>query len=183
MIEYDIIESVFRYKKAKRTGLPYIRHIDQGLHLLRHLKASPVVQGAWCLHPLFQLDEQFLPLMKGHGASLLHGVNFMVVALAMEYRASANSYLTKDAMYIDRHPILSPVPEVNLMLGVDKVQNFRDAKLHLYQHISRSEQDVLEGYFRSWLRALSLSLNDIEEMVAELGKHDQRLPGWLTPPK
>lgn len=178
MIEYDIIRSVFVGRKARRTNLPYIRHIDQGLYLLRYAKASQTVLGAWCLHPLFQLDEYFLPLLEGKGTFLFNGVTLPVLGLAMEYRASANSYLTSDErQHPDpasrQYPRLSPVKEVNLMLQVDKVQNYRDARLHLYPHITNSESAMLDRYFQRWLGALGVSSRDAEQMEKLLEQHDQ----------
>jgi len=172
VIEYEAIRSAYGERKAKRSGLPYLRHIDQGLLLLRFLKADDEVLRAWCLHPIFQLDELFVPLMKGdYPAVNPLQASSRILVLAMEYRAVANAFLTHD---VDRPggPRISRIPEVNMMLVADKVQNWRDARLHLYSKIDAEKATSLNRYFLTWLNALGVSFEVRSSLEAILSEDD-----------
>jgi len=152
-LEYQIVKTFYEGKKAKRSGLPYIKHIDDGLNILDALDASDITKRAWCLHPLVQADEDFVTNLKS-----LAACKPISVALAVEYRRVANSYLsTMPSM----KPVLSPLREVNQMLIADKVQNYNDFKRSNSEHPRYSE---LVSYFHDWYEALDLTLKNIEEL-------------------
>ncbi len=44
----------------KRSGILYIKHIDEGLEILTSIGAAQVVKDAWCLHPLLQDDKDLI---------------------------------------------------------------------------------------------------------------------------
>lgn len=173
--EYDVIRAAYGDRKAKRTGLPYIRHIDQGLLILKHLKVDSDVLSAWCLHPIFQLDEYLVPLMSGESQiafpSRALSFSTKVTVFGMEYRSVANAFLTKDT-FSGRMPIPSVIPEVNVMLVADKIQNYRDARLHLFPQLEWEGKERLNYYFGAWLTALRVSSEDRTTFEAILAEDD-----------
>lgn len=168
MIEYDAIKAAYGDRRAERSKLPYLRHIDQGILLLNAMKVTDDVLRAWCLHPIFQLDEFYVPLMKDGGAAFDSSPK--IVTLAMEYRAVANAFLTGDEASL-RLPKVSPIADVNLMLIADKVQNWRDARMHLFQHVDHAERSKLDRYFKKWLDALNVS-SDLQSTLGALLAED-----------
>jgi hypothetical protein len=167
MIEYDLIKETYGERRAKRSGLPYLRHIDQGLILLRALEVDGDVLRAWCLHPIFQLDEFYVPMVRE--GRVLRQISSRLAVLAMEYRAVANAYLTKNESE-DRLPKISPIDEVNLMLIVDKIQNWRDARL--FPHVSEEERAKLNRYFEKWLKELKFQPYQRKNLEALLAEDD-----------
>lgn len=177
-VEYEIINTMYCDLKAKRTGLPYMRHIDQGLVILEAMNAPPRTLRAWCVHPVFQLDDFFPPLMEegAKGARLLQMLSWQTVALAMEYRAVANAFLTKPRRWQPDFPHLSPVAEVNMMLCADKLQNERDARNHLYGKIPHEERRHLEEYFHRWFSVLKIEGPEFMQAQELLEMHDKEHP-------
>lgn len=146
-LEYQQISDHYRGKFAKRSGLPYMKHIDEGLAILASLGVTDDdVFRAWCLHPILQVDESFGALAHPEDLTL----SPRVMMLAMEYRAVANAYLRPHGIRAVRDIQLSPLEEVNNMLRADKIQNYRDAREH------HNEDKTLHAYFSSWLRALGV---------------------------
>lgn len=149
--EYMRISEAFSGKFSKRTGAPYMRHIDQGLTLLHVMGADATVLRAWCVHPLFQNDELFIPILKSYKYFSTESV--IVTVLAMEYRKVANAFLVPDLELI-AVPKISPIDEVNTMLIADKVQNYREVQLHRKQ-LEPSEH--LDRYFSKWFMSLKVT--------------------------
>ena len=75
--------------------------------------------------------------------------------LALEYRNIANATLSNREITCAGDIKLSPLPEVNLMLVADKVQNYKDFLLYHKGTHERSEQ--LDRYFQLWLERLGVS--------------------------
>lgn len=172
--EYTVIEIVYGNRRAARTGLPYMRHIDRGLALLEQLgEIGPtVIARAWCVHPIYQLDEFFNPLAAGFTGTKAPTNDPHVVLLAMEYRVRANAFLTGH-IGSDREPHPSQVRDVNTMLIVDKIQNWDDARKHLYSKISSSEARQLDIYFMRWLYALGVTHAQQHQLEAVLDDLDR----------
>ena len=165
--EYMLIRQHYEEATAKRSGVPLIRHIDEGLAILSHLGAGSAIKAAWCLHPLVQSDEM-LDLNFDRLAENVHGERLM---LSMEYRNQANRWLS-DKVYLGEHRIIwragvptpGPLQAVKLMLIADKVQNHKDFDLY---HLSRHPRsDELAVYFKAWHDALGLSAEDLRELRA-----------------
>lgn len=158
---YESFEKIMEYygsRRAKRSQVPLINHITEGLDILREEGASEYVQAAFCIHPLIQADEDLLENI-GWCVKKLHPY---VVYLALEYREYANSYLCKpetDHYSTEAiHNLLKDCPvEVLLMLYADKLQNQKDFILYHLDTHSRSYQ--LKNYFEKWIYVLHALLH------------------------
>jgi hypothetical protein len=51
-----LIAEYYGDRRAKRSGVPYINHITEGLVVMDRLGASKVAKDAYCVHPIFQDD-------------------------------------------------------------------------------------------------------------------------------
>ena len=152
---YSVVSEFYKDKKAERSGLPYMNHINEGLVILDAIGASVDACKAFCLHPLVQNP----PDLKANYSMLAGSVcSRPQLILAMEYRNIANSFLSP----MDNHPgfkdykkiKLSPLKDVNDMLVADKVQNYKDFLLYNRKH---PRADRLDIYFKAWLNALDIS--------------------------
>ncbi len=182
--EYPAVERWYGSRTAVRSGLPFMRHIDQGLLVLQELTDDMDVLRAWCVHPLFQVNEFFEPMMKqseSHVAPLINVVsNPRVVVFAMEYRAVANAFLSTDHDYVIVHegtqrPRISVLPQVNQMLLADKIQNYRDARLHVFSKVSADEAKSLDNYFHLWFSALGVGGWEVARYEAILEKAEKEI--------
>lgn len=153
---YDLIKEFYGDKCAKRSGIPLINHVDEGLEILDNLGADTTTRGAFCLHPIIQTDEDFeknfwwLYLVTAEEDAL-------AFIYAVEYRRAANAYLCNK--FTDHygqeeiaHFVGKLMPEIRLMLIADKLQNQKDFRKYHYGTHARSEQ--LEKYFINWLNYL-----------------------------
>ena len=130
---------------ARRSGLPYIKHIDDGLTILKNLTTDVLILQAYTLHPIIQSDVDYV---EGSKFLVEAGVHPIVLMLLGEYRKTANAYLPRDP---PRLPAISPDRRVNLMLYVDKIQNMSD--VCQYNKDIKDLPHYLE-YFTNWLKAL-----------------------------
>lgn len=166
--EYRAIEQHYGDIRARRSGIPHMNHIDEGLRVLhRWLGASGRAMRAWCLHPLVQADDD---LRRSHAAGLLDGFEPAVVTLALEYRNIANAFLSP----MEQHPgyddpgaiVLSPLAEVNAMLVADKLQNCKDFRR--YHAVTHPRAQRLEAYFNRWLAALGVDPEQVDRLDREV---------------
>ena len=154
-IEYNIIQGFYGSHVANRTKVLYINHVEEGLFVMNYLGHSELAQRAYIMHPVFQTDGDFPDAWKrlNKKDDPIHEVDITVIVLAVEYRSTANGYLSFASP--DEEPMLSPVEEVNQMLIADKVQNRKDFEIfHLHTH---ERSDRLQQYFKQWLEALGIS--------------------------
>jgi hypothetical protein len=151
-LEYRLIAEFYGTQTARRSGVPLINHINEGLVVLNSIGSTEQAKRAFCLHPLLQADAD---LQANY--HLVSGIDPHVVMLAMEYRSVANEFLS-DKMDLAVVPDvrLSPLTEVNEMLIADKVQNYKDFTKHHYGTHPRS--DKLNDYFHKWFAALDINL-------------------------
>lgn len=160
--ELQAIHRFYGDRVAERSQVPLINHITEGLTILTRLDASPTAKRAWCLHPLFQDDEQLLVV----DPAPFDPYDVMVV---MEYRSKANAWLSDKVVADGRRigaPDTGPLPEVRLMLIADKVQNFKDFQIH---HLGTHERSAeLNYYFRTWLLVLGIDDAQYERLVLDL---------------
>lgn len=170
-LEYAAIKTFYGRRCAKRSKVPLINHIDQGLAIIRELNGAAGADYAFCIHPLFQGDKELTTVGR---AFCLKTKNPFPVMLAMEYRQWANAWLadkvTKNAMlnssgkpvkeWIETvgEPSSGPFPAVREMLIADKVQNRKDFLEHHKGRHKRS--DELDFYFTHWLKVLGICERD-----------------------
>lgn len=170
---YQQISFAYQNLFARRSKLPYIKHIDEGITILEKIGASPVAVEAFILHPLFQSDRELFKIWFNH-TNPIKEINPRVVVLCMEYRAVANAFLSKDVGI--KQPELSVIPAVNHMLIADKVQNQADFirfQSCTGDNATMTPQDYsrLEKYFRLWREELTvfypelMSQFPLEEMI------------------
>ena len=152
-LEYAAISEYYGDKTAERSGVPLINHIDEGLTLLDNIGATEEAKRAYCLHPIFQSNDDLAA-----NKDTAYKYDSYIILLTMEYRKSANSYLcspktdswtTIDDLKTHVGPLL---PEVRHMLVADKTQNYKDFMIHHYAMHKRSTQ--LFSYFNLWLNYL-----------------------------
>lgn len=158
---YELIERFYGKRRAKRSGVLLMDHIDQGLIVLDALRAGQPTKDAFCLHPLFQADAELTTI----GLDVSHAYsNAYTIMLVMEYRQWANAWLSdkathtggRDGTFVQHGtPTPGPLLEVKHMLIADKVQNYKDFCAHHYGTHARSKE--LDFYFKTWLRALGVS--------------------------
>jgi hypothetical protein len=160
-IALDIAYYFYLNKNAKRSGLPYIFHIWEGIRILQELGADEKTIAAWCIHPLVQSDEDFDREMNSH-CLISNFVSGQVLFLALEYRHWANSHLSHMPSKI---PSFGHRDEIRKMLIADKVQNRKDFEKHL-----KGREDVksftLDSYYKEWFKALGI----FESQYTELAK-------------
>jgi hypothetical protein len=157
--EYRAIAAHYGTRTARRSGVPLMQHIDEGLAILARISATDAAQRAFCLHPLVQEDGD-LAASYPHITALTADLH--VVVLALEYRNIANRTLSTRPITSAADIPLSPLPEVNAMLVADKVQNRADfLQYHRATHPRATE---LDRYFVLWLERLGID----EARYAEL---------------
>jgi len=177
--EYLAIEAHYGSERAKRSGVPFMNHIDEGLRVLHRWKhASERSMRAFCLHPLVQEGAD---LRRTYEQGTLARLDPSVVALALEYRNIANAFLSPMEAHPghqDHHRIaLSPLPEVNTMLVADKIQNFKDFKRH--HSTTHPRAASLHRYFTQWFSALEIDPREVDRLMRET----QVPPGNVGPPR
>lgn len=171
LYEFSLISAHYSGKTTEGSGLPYMRHIEQGITVLAYIEASDTAAKAFCLHPLVQADED----LAANFEWLCRDPEVSVAALvmAMEYRHVANAFLSQ----MESHPgykdhkaiTLSPLADVNLMLIADKIQNRADfLRFHLETH---PRAHWLVKYFDIWLEALGVSHKQYGELARVMGGH------------
>lgn len=157
----QIIEQYYGSKIAKRSGVPYINHIYEGLAVLDYLGVSQEVKDAYCLHPIFQDDETFEKNIKNFYE--LKNINHLTLIFVMEYRNVANRGLNCFQVDDPDKIYLGPSNAVKFMLIADKVQNRKDfLKYHYNTHPKSKELDI---YFKNWLRKLDVTEKDFNKLV------------------
>ncbi|MDJ1482862.1 hypothetical protein QNI19_24650 [Cytophagaceae bacterium DM2B3-1] len=150
--EYQLIKTLYGDRKATRSQVPLLNHIDEGLQILVWEQAELTTQRAYCLHPVFQGDDS---LLENYTNVSLDNLDNRTILLAMEYRNIANQYLSTRIITQLEEIRLSPLKEVNQMLVADKIQNRKDFECyHQHSHIRSKELTI---YFANWLRRLGIS--------------------------
>jgi hypothetical protein len=150
--EYRAISTYYGDKIARRTMVPLMHHIDEGIALLATMDAKDTAVKAFCLHPLIQ-DDRGLVNAYSRLTELTDSVH--VIALAMEYRRVANNCHHHRVITSLDEIELSPLKEVNQMLAADKIQNRKDFVIHHRGSHPRTAE--LDRYFTLWLQKLGIT--------------------------
>lgn len=159
-IEYKLIEQAYGTKRAERSQVYLMNHIDEGVIIMKKHQAGLDAQKAFCLHPLVQSDDW----LKDHFEEVSLHTSARVLAYAMEYRSVANEYLSKRQIESLDEIRLSPLQAVTDMLIADKVQNYKD--FTLYHKGTHPWSDRLDKYFNNWLLKLGVTnFNEHFEML------------------
>jgi hypothetical protein len=164
MFELELITQYYGEKRAARSQVLFINHIQEGLVILDRIGAHELSKRTYCLHPLVQADEDLrnnYPSLIAHPEASLR----QSLPLAMEYRYIANSYLSQHEPP-EGGIHLSPIPFVNEALIADKVQNRKD--FERYHKESHANSERLDAYFKRWLSALNVSEARYQELIAGL---------------
>ena len=157
--EYAMIVEIYGNKTAKRSNVPLINHINEGIIILDEIGASDTAKKAYCMHPILQDDGA---LLKNY-EDVPNLSKPSVLIATMEYRRVANNYLSKRTINSIDEIELSPLKDVNDMLIADKVQNRKDFELY---HLDTHERsDVLDQYFKNWLTRLGITEERYQELV------------------
>ena len=168
-VEYKEVENYYRDRVAERSKVPLINHIKEGLIVLNEINANETTMKAYCLHPLFQNDSE----LGNYGlvVASIPSISPVAIMLTMEYRARANDWLSEKVNLSNGLPILDGMSShgclnsVKQMLIADKVQNYKDFKIHHLKSHQRSKD--LDAYFNVWLRELGVS-HDMYEKLERL---------------
>lgn len=156
-LAYIKIKDFYGTRCAKRSQIPLMNHIDEGLLILDYFNANPYVKDAFCLHPLFQDTQQLIHTLDDLD---YNSESSKTLILVMEYRHVANSFLS-------RKPKENVLPLINedmrLLLIADKVQNYKDfLKYHKDTHKNSMQ---LDKYFNEWFSILDI---DYQEIVSKI---------------
>lgn len=145
-IEYKAIQEFYGDGEAKRSHIPFMNHIDEGLAILERINASDRAKRAFCIHPI---------------AQSYNDVSFSdVEQLAKEYTYFANKFLcTPETDHIRSVEALGQhlfrdidylmSSDCRDMLIADKEQNQKDFMIHHYGTHPRYAE--LGDYFNIWL--------------------------------
>lgn len=158
--EYQAITKFYGNRRARRSKVPYMNHINEGIVILEQIQATDNDIRAFCLHPIVQMD---VDLEKNW--STLSWVHSDVMMCVMEYRNKANAYLCLPEMdsYTYQDLPSLPLESTRKMLIADKVQNYKDfLTYHVATH-ERSKQ--LDQYFRKWLRHLGVCATEFDRLT------------------
>jgi len=161
-LQYMDILAYYNTRTAKRSGVPLMNHINEGLIILNSLGCAEDTMLAFCVHPLFQEDEELK-------RSVLLGVQYdyspNVLLLVMEYRNQANQWLS-EKVATKTTPASGPLTKVRDMLIADKVQNYKD--FLLYHKLTHPRSMQLTLYFQMWLEHLGVSNTQFKELCDEI---------------
>lgn len=155
LMGYMYIKEFYGDQRAKRSQVPLMNHITEGIWIMHDRGISSDAMNAFALHPMFQADDA----MAKYNTDELH-INLIrqmparIIVMAMEYRNIANRHLSHDVVPTTGIK-LSPLTEVNEMLVADKVQNRKDFEIYHKGTHPRSKE--LDQYFHDWLDALGIS--------------------------
>lgn len=148
--EYCVVAEQYGDKRAARSGVFYMNHIDEGLAVLAGLGASERARRAFCLHPLVQSDEA---LARYYAYADQLTADPHVLTLALEYRHIAGLAPSSRELARAADIALGPLEDVHDMLRADKLQNYKDFLAHHQRH---PRAVALDRYFRLWLERLEI---------------------------
>jgi len=170
--EYRAISEFYGTRRANRSRVPYMNHINEGIFILEtQFPGSLVCQKAFCLHPLFQQDEELKRFYDTRSR-----FDQEAVVIAMEYRHVANAHLPRHPVKAPEEIYLGPLLEVARLLRADKIQNCKD-----FEQFNRNHPNYerLSHYFhKEWFPRLSISEIGYKAMIQQIA--DNKRERWLA---
>jgi len=151
-LAFTTIKSHYGDDVAKRSQVPLINHIIEGLYVLDVIDADFITKAAYCLHPILQSDKDFV----SHKVNTIPASLIDAAILAMEYRRVANSYLSRNKI---SYFVGFSCIEVKQMLIADKVQNYKD--FLTYHKATHERSQELDEYFNNWFNLLGINYQDM----------------------
>jgi len=155
--EFKLIRKHYGNRVAKRSQLPLINHILEGLDMMDRMSASQEAKKAFCLHPLIQDDRA----LEKNWEKTVNNPNVCreSLSLAMKYSSAANAYMcwpsTDNFTLLDLKVKVGPLNQDLIhMLVADKIQNEKDFEIHHKKTHHRSKQ--LARYYDLWLQYLDI---------------------------
>ena len=161
--EYKLINEFYNSRVAKRSTVPLINHINEGMEYLLQTECSDQTIKAFAIHPLIQNDSD---LFSSWSNNKFKYIDSDVLMLAFEYRNIANQYLSHRSINILEDIALSPIAEVNNMLRADKIQNYKD--FIIYHSETHSRSNILDDYFNNWLDRLQITDTEFSKWFTQL---------------
>jgi len=168
---YDYSEKFCGNRRAKRTNVFYMSHVDEGLYILDRMQSSGKIiseftRDAYSLHVALQADNDLSSFYENECEWGF--IDTRSIILAMEYRNVANSYLSFRNISSTNDIKLSTIHDVNIMLWADKIQNRKDfERYHLGTH---PQSGRLAQYFENWFERLEIPEDFYTQMVSEINK-------------
>lgn len=158
------IELFYGEKRANRSGVKLINHINEGCAILSEKlqyedDGTFNAMAAFCLHPIFQSEE-----VDPTTYPFIHVHDDHIIQMAKDYAEVANTYLCREStdhietpqdLRLHLGELLFEKEnsfQVGAMLYADKVQNRKDFEIYHWGKHPRSEQ--LERYFDVWILSL-----------------------------
>lgn len=167
-IALALISEYYQDKTARRSGVPLMNHIWQGVRIIKSLALKTkqeMIIAAYIIHPLLQNDDD----LQANLELVCDSLPSRVVLYAMEYRNCANAYLRHHHVRGDKFPEI-PLWPVRIMLAADKVQNHMDFRDKFESDFAPGtwermrEQHELESYFQKWFDELDLSSDKVASL-------------------
>jgi len=162
---YGLVDWFYGDKHARRSGLPLIKHIKDGVRILRAINASEDAILAFIVHPIFQRDEEFHIYLDN--PSIADCCSKKTIALAIEYRNVANRFLSNRLTSITEEELdcvkaqCEATPDIKSMLIADKIQNYSDMRSY---NRGLPNYIILEDYFLTWFELLEIDDPRREEL-------------------
>lgn len=174
---YKLIQQKYKGKVARRSGVSYMNHIQEGAFILQLIYGNNEdLMEAFCLHPIFQNDKSLSQLLSDE-SSELSLITPHAIILGMEYRRVTSNYKIKNKIKSFDSIEIGPLEQVHKMLVADKIQNKKDFMKYMYfKHDRLSYQKASEHglqYFDSWLNRLSVSQEMYTEIVEQVELNNQ----------
>lgn len=166
---YYAISEFYGDKRANRSNVLLMNHINEGLIILNIIGADLDTKDAFCLHPILQND---IDLHNAINTPLLsrYALRAKSIILAMEYRVIANTWLSNrwdDMNNINLGPLALQIKQ---MLIADKVQNYKD--FMLYHKSTHKRAFELETYFQKWFLALGISSFTVVDLIRKVQENE-----------
>ena len=141
---YSEIEKYYGDKLAKRSGIPYINHIDEGLGILYLLGASRETKEIFTLHPIYQDGFKSTNV---NNTLMYHFVYYSWLFSRKNYKLESQTY-----EYFEKE--LDANMDLRNIFIADKIQNYKDFMLNKKKY---DDFKSIEQYFLWWFDTLEVS--------------------------